>query len=180
MDTTTQRLLHGEIEQALGIAQSMSGDCHYRITVVGPPMFSAPDASGHMNAVTKSLLGPGRAKNIEPTIGSEHFFSDLVPAAMLRLGCRIENDERQRCSPLFDIDERCLLIGAAILAEGLFRLLCGSASCAEDSRMHNLFCPSVNLWSKRDLWAHAAGFGHVSQGLPGTDRPGHVGVGGRP
>jgi metal-dependent amidase/aminoacylase/carboxypeptidase family protein len=36
---------------------------------------------------------------------------------MFNLGARIEGDERHHHNPRFDIDEGCLPIGAAILAE---------------------------------------------------------------
>jgi metal-dependent amidase/aminoacylase/carboxypeptidase family protein len=58
-------------------------------------------------------------------MGAEDFgyFSALAPGAMLGLGCKIEGDERVAHSPRFDIDERCLPVGAAILAEAALRLL---------------------------------------------------------
>jgi metal-dependent amidase/aminoacylase/carboxypeptidase family protein len=42
---------------------------------------------------------------------------------MFRLGCRIEGDERKGHSPRFDVNERCLPVGTAILAEAALRLL---------------------------------------------------------
>jgi metal-dependent amidase/aminoacylase/carboxypeptidase family protein len=58
-------------------------------------------------------------------MGAEDFgsFSELAPGAMFGLGCRIEGDERQHHNPRFDIDEACLPIGTAILAEAALRLL---------------------------------------------------------
>jgi metal-dependent amidase/aminoacylase/carboxypeptidase family protein len=58
-------------------------------------------------------------------MGAEDFgyFSSLAPGAMFGLGCRIEGDERRHHDPRFDVDERCLPIGAAILAEAALRLL---------------------------------------------------------
>jgi len=41
------------------------------------------------------------------------------------LGCRIEGDERKAHNPRFDIDERCLPLGVAILAEATLRRLRG-------------------------------------------------------
>ena len=42
---------------------------------------------------------------------------------MFRLGCRIEGDKRKAHHPRFDINERCLPVGAAILAGAALRLL---------------------------------------------------------
>jgi metal-dependent amidase/aminoacylase/carboxypeptidase family protein len=58
-------------------------------------------------------------------MGGEDFgaFSSLAPGAMFMLGCRIEKDEREHHNPRFDIDERCLPLGTAILAEAALRLV---------------------------------------------------------
>jgi len=39
------------------------------------------------------------------------------------LGCRIEGDERSIHNPNFDLNEACLPLGAALLAETALRLL---------------------------------------------------------
>jgi amidohydrolase len=125
MDSATRQLLHHEIERVLDIARSMGGDCHYQIITVGPPTSNDPAVINLIGKVTADLLGPDHALQIEPLMGSEDFcfFSDLVPGAMFRLGCKIEGDERQHHNPRFDVDERCLSIGAAMLAETALRLL---------------------------------------------------------
>jgi metal-dependent amidase/aminoacylase/carboxypeptidase family protein len=41
---------------------------------------------------------------------------------MFSLGCKIEGEERHLHNPRFDIDERCLPVGTAILAETALRL----------------------------------------------------------
>ncbi len=58
-------------------------------------------------------------------LGAEDFgsFSDLVPGAMFSLGALVEGDPRQHHNPRFDIDERSLPLGAAILAETALRYL---------------------------------------------------------
>ena len=62
----------------------------------------------------------------EKGLGAEDFgyFSTLAPGAMFRLGCQLGDKERKGHSPTFDIDERCLPIGAAVLAEAGLLLLC--------------------------------------------------------
>ena len=58
-------------------------------------------------------------------MGAEDFgrFSSLAPGAMFGLGAMIEGSERRGHSPTFDLDERCLPVGAAVLAETALRLL---------------------------------------------------------
>jgi metal-dependent amidase/aminoacylase/carboxypeptidase family protein len=59
----------------------------------------------------------------ENNLGAEDFgcFTEVAPGAMYALGCGIEGDERHLHSPSFDLDERCLAVGAAILAETVWR-----------------------------------------------------------
>ncbi len=80
-----------------------------------------------LRAVATDLLGPEHIRPPESGMGAEDFgyFSMLAPGAMFDLGCRPEGGEQPAHSPRFDIDERCLPIGVAILAEAALRLLRG-------------------------------------------------------
>jgi metal-dependent amidase/aminoacylase/carboxypeptidase family protein len=80
---------------------------------------------GLIREVVTDLLGDDHIQSRKPEMGSEDFgaFSELAPGAMFSLGCLIEGDKRRHHDPSFDIDERCLPIGAAILAETALRLL---------------------------------------------------------
>ena len=78
-----------------------------------------------LREVASDLLVSEHIIPSEKGMGAEDF-SDLAAAApgvMFRLGCRIEGDERKLHSPNFDLDENCLPIGAAILAEAALRFL---------------------------------------------------------
>jgi metal-dependent amidase/aminoacylase/carboxypeptidase family protein len=70
-------------------------------------------------------LGSEHVRPREKGLGAEDFavLSSMAPGAMFRLGCRLDGDERKAHSPHFDLDERCLPIGAAILAEAALRYL---------------------------------------------------------
>jgi amidohydrolase len=58
-------------------------------------------------------------------LGAEDFgcFSEIAPGAMFLLGTRVEGDERFGHNQYFDIDERALPIGTAILSECVLRFL---------------------------------------------------------
>jgi amidohydrolase len=112
------------VERALSIARLMGGDYDLNIQTGTPPMNNDPGVVQVMSGAAGDLLG---AEHVLPPVnglGAEDFgcFSDIAPGAMFSLGCKIEGDERYLHNPRFDIDERCLPVGAAILAETALRL----------------------------------------------------------
>jgi amidohydrolase len=124
-DPEVQRLLHQEIERALAVARTLGGDYELRIAEGSPPVLNDEDLVELLQQVAADLLGTDGAQPREKGMGAEDFavFTALVPGAMFRLGCRIEGDERKGHNPRFDVDERCLPVGVAVLAEAALRLL---------------------------------------------------------
>jgi amidohydrolase len=125
MEPEVQKTLHEEIERALEVARALGGDYTLNIDVGYPPMNNAAEVADLLREVTVDLLEGDHVRPHEQEMGAEDFgyFSALAPGAMFGLGCRIEGDERRHHDPRFDVDERCLPIGAAILAEAALRLL---------------------------------------------------------
>jgi metal-dependent amidase/aminoacylase/carboxypeptidase family protein len=58
-------------------------------------------------------------------LGAEDFgcFSELAPGAMFSLGSQVEGEEREHHNSKFDVNDKCLPYGAAILAETTLRFL---------------------------------------------------------
>lgn len=125
MTSEVQQQIHAEIERALGVARALGGDYVLKIERGALPMVNDADVAALVRQVAAELLGEAHIVTCRQEMGAEDFgaFSALAPGVMFRLGCRIENDEREGHSPRFDLDERCLPIGAAILAETALRLL---------------------------------------------------------
>jgi amidohydrolase len=120
-----QALIHDEIERATTIAQTLGGNCTLRIRTGAPPVINDEQIVKLLRQVGSDLLGSDYVKPREKGMGAEDFavLSAAAPGAMFRLGCRIDGDERKSHSPNFDLDEGCLPIGAAILAEAALRYL---------------------------------------------------------
>jgi amidohydrolase len=120
-----QEQIHAEIEQALAIARTLGGDYELKIRTGSPPVMNDADMVALLRETAGDLLGSERVKSPEKGMGAEDFavLSSVAPGAMFRLGCRIEGDERKAHNPTFDLDERCLPIGVAILAEAALRYL---------------------------------------------------------
>ena len=125
MEPEVQKQIHAEIERALGVAKALGGNYTLRIEPGGSPMVNDEEVVDLIREVATDLLGAEHILPHRKEMGAEDFgaFSALAPGAMFMLGCRIEGDERKGHSPRFDIDERCLPVGAAILAEAVLRLL---------------------------------------------------------
>lgn len=130
IEPEVQEQLHAEIEQALGIAAAMGGDHTLQIVRGYPPTSNDPVMIRLLERVGVDLMGTDHVKPGQLEMGSEDFgyYGLLAPSAMFGLGCRIDGDERRHHNPRFDIDERCLPVGAAVLAEAALRLLRGEAT----------------------------------------------------
>ena len=120
-----QEKLHTEIKKALEIARALGGDYKLKIQVGFPPMHNHPDVVALVEQVAGDLLGEDKINQADLDMGAEDyaFFLEKAPGAMFMLGCEIEGDTRRHHDPKFDVDEECFPIGAALLCEGVLRLL---------------------------------------------------------
>jgi amidohydrolase len=125
MEERVQKQLHMEIEQAFALTRAMGGNYELRFEIGTPPMIDHPDAVALIRAAVKALLGEEHILEPEKDLGGEDFgcFTKIAPGAMFMLGARIEGDVRTAHNPHFDINEDCLPIGAAMLAECTLRFL---------------------------------------------------------
>ncbi len=125
MEEDVRRRIHREMEQAFQVTRAMGGDYDLKFEYGTPPMINDPEVVDFITQATSDLLG---IESVQPPLrglGAEDFgcFSEIAPGAMFVLGCLIDEDERLIHNPRFDIDERCLPIGSAILAETALRFL---------------------------------------------------------
>jgi len=120
-----QKVLHAEIGRALEVARALGGDYELRLELGDPPMINDPAVVDVIRQAASDLLGSENLRVRERTMGAEDFgqLSSLAPGAMFGLGAQIEGEERRGHSPTFDLDERCLPVGAAVLSETALRLL---------------------------------------------------------
>ena len=122
-----QKQIHAEIKRAFELARPLGGDYKLHFEIGTPPMQNHPEAVALIRQAAGSVIGPEHVLLPEKDLSAEDFgcFSDVAPGAMFTLGTRIEGDERMGHNPRFDIDERALPIGTAILAECVLRYLKG-------------------------------------------------------
>ncbi|MCX6068670.1 MAG: M20/M25/M40 family metallo-hydrolase, partial [Chloroflexi bacterium] len=118
-----------EIRRAFEISRNLGGDYDLRFEYGGPPMINHQSAVELLRETGITLLGPENVQFMTPSLGAEDFgaFTEKVPGAMFTLGAMIAGDERLLHHPRFDIDERALPIGTAILADAALKFLRGAS-----------------------------------------------------
>jgi amidohydrolase len=126
-EARVQKEIHVEIERAFALSRALGGDYELRFEIGTPPMQNHPEAVKLIVAAAADLLGREHVLPFQKELGAEDFgcFSEVAPGAMFVLGTLIEGDERFGHNPRFDIDERALPIGAALLAESALQFLRG-------------------------------------------------------
>ena len=125
LNPEVQETIHAEIKKAFEVARSLGGDYELKIVVGYPPMHNHVEVVNLLKDVAGDLLGEDKIIPPEPSMGAEDyaFFLQEAKGAMFMLGCEIEGDTRRHHDPRFDIDEDCMQIGAAIMAEATLRIM---------------------------------------------------------
>jgi amidohydrolase len=123
--------LIAEVERAFAVSRALGGD--YRLTIERgyPATWNDPAVAGWLEQVAGGFLGPDGFDNSPPGLGAEDFsyMAQKAPGAMLMLGAAIgDGVTRAHHTPIFDIDERCLPVGSAILTETALRFLKGEVA----------------------------------------------------
>ena len=118
--------LKTEIRRSFEISRTLGGDYTLMFEDGGPPMINDKNVSAMIEQVGMDLLGRENVHEITKTLGAEDVGAFLAhaPGAMYTLGTggRPET-EFPLHHPRFDIDERALSIGTAILVETALRFL---------------------------------------------------------
>jgi len=125
LDKHTQSQIHAEVKRAFELTRVLGGDYRLTFELGTMPMNNHPDAVRLITQVAEDLFGKESLRSPQKGMGAEDFgcFSDIAPGAMFNLGCQIEGDQKQHHNSNFDIDERCLPYGTAVLAEAALRYL---------------------------------------------------------
>lgn len=118
-DPQVRETLRREIERTCGIAEALGGAHRLRMIDGYPSTVNDEAMTGLVGQVASRLLGANRVVTVEPTMGAEDFSYYLLraPGCFFRLGAGFPGEmPRAGHNPRFDIDERALPIGAAVLA----------------------------------------------------------------
>jgi amidohydrolase len=115
-----------EIQRAFEIARTLGGDYKLKFEYGGPPMVNDEHVSDVIRGVAQDLLGVENVHKGHRTLGAEDFgsFMEHAPGAMFTLGVQKQGHEDYPLHhPKFDLDERALPLGTAVLVETALRFL---------------------------------------------------------
>jgi amidohydrolase len=125
-DEKVHQQIHEEMKRAFDIAKALGGDYELRYEIGGPPMINDKIVSDVIEKTGQEMLGVENVREIEKTLGAEDFgeFLKHAPGAMFTLGTQKQGHEHYLLHhPKFDLDERALPIGTAMLVETAKRFL---------------------------------------------------------
>lgn len=122
----TQKKIREEVTRVFDIAKTLGGDYELNFLFGGLPLVNDKQVADMIAEVGTDLLGEGNVHEMHKSLGAEDFpeFLRDAPGAMYTLGTMIEGRPVYELHhPKFDLDERALPVGAAVLAETAKRFL---------------------------------------------------------
>jgi len=122
----TRDALVVEMERACGVARALGGDFELAVFPGYDPVINDPTMTELVRQVGADLLGEQSVRESPLEMGGEDFsyFAQKAPGCLFWLGGAFPGEpKRLHHHPHFDVDERCLPLGAALLAEIAMRYL---------------------------------------------------------
>ncbi len=121
-----QKKIREEVTRAFEITKALGGNYELEFEFGGMPLINDKFVSKVIGEVGKDLLGADNVHEMHKSLGAEDFpeFLKNAPGAMYTIGTMIPGREVYELHhPKFDLDERALPIGTAILVETALRFL---------------------------------------------------------
>jgi amidohydrolase len=117
--------LHQGLRDAFAIADALGGAGEIQILAGNPPVDNDSRLNDLVRSAAAEVVGPDNVLVADQIMGAEDFafLAQQSHGCFFWLGARIEGDPRSHHSPRFDIDERCLPRGAAVLAAAAQKIL---------------------------------------------------------
>lgn len=125
-DPQVREALIEEVERAFSVARVLGGDYRFELVRGEPALYNDPQVNQVITDAISTLYPNSKITRVPFGLGGEDFghMTQKISGAMFFLGCQLPDGiVRGLHTPEFDIDERILPMGAAILAETARRLL---------------------------------------------------------
>jgi amidohydrolase len=118
-DLEVREAIYVEVRRACEVARAMGGDFDLKMNGGYPAVVNDKALSDLVRRVGVDLLGADNVLELELQMHGEDFafLSQEAPSCYFNLGGATPGEpERLHHNPHFDVDERCLPIGAAVMA----------------------------------------------------------------
>ena len=117
--------LQEEIQQAAKVVEAFGGRAEVELIYGYMATYNDPAVAEMIEQTASDLVGEEMLMPAKAGMGGEDFsyMADVAPGAMFMLGAKYDEMDRPHHTPVFDINEECLPIGTAMLAETAVRLL---------------------------------------------------------
>ncbi|HEX5838718.1 MAG TPA: M20 family metallopeptidase [Anaerolineales bacterium] len=125
-DEAVHEQIHEEMKRVFEMTKSLGGNYELRYEIGWPPMINDEWVSSVIEKTGRDILGVENVHEIDRTLGAEDFgeFLKHAPGAMFTLGTqKLGHEDYLLHHPKFDLDERALPIGTAMLVETAKRFL---------------------------------------------------------
>ncbi|MEC5423053.1 amidohydrolase [Virgibacillus sp. C22-A2] len=125
-DPNVRTILHAELEKAFSVVHALGGEYQLKITPEDPALKNDPVVNELLRRTITDLYPDYKMLNTPFGLGGEDFahMTQAIPGAMFFLGCAVSDGKvRDLHTPNFDIDERVLPVGVAILEGAVARFL---------------------------------------------------------
>jgi len=122
----SHQLIRAEMQRAFDLVKVLGGEVEAHFDYGGLPMINDEYVAEMIEKAGRDLLGAENVGKMHKTLGAEDFgeFMKFAPGAMFNLGTQKAGHEGYLLHhPKFDLDERALPVGTALLAETTKRLM---------------------------------------------------------
>ena len=127
-DAVVREQLWEEVEKAFALSEGLGGSYEFQLNKGYPSLYNSAEVNGWMRQAAEDLAGAEAVVEAPFGMGGEDFayMAQEARGAMFMLGAsKADGVQRQHHTPFFDIDERVLPLGAAVLAETALRFVTG-------------------------------------------------------
>ena len=125
MSKDARKSIMSKLDQICASIAKESCECTILYGVPQSAHGNSPEIAELMRQIASELIGIDNVLVLKRKTWTEDFasFTEVVPGALVLLGAEIAGNRRIAHSPTFDVDESCLCVGAAILAETACQLI---------------------------------------------------------
>jgi amidohydrolase len=121
-----RELLEEKLRKAFSIVESFDGSYSLSVCKGEPALYNDPTVNKAIRQTVNHLYPEMKQIDLPFGLGGEDFshMALKIPGAMFFLGCALDDGKKRDLhTPVFDLDERCLPVGASILTQTALNII---------------------------------------------------------